>query len=74
MKDFFTDDERRLSCMRLLCFLVVLAVLGVWLWGNAVAGQYVPLGYAEAGLIGPACGGKAAQGYFASGRPGRFEP
>lgn len=67
MKDFFLDDERRCSCMRLMCFIASAAVLCMWLWGNIRAGQYVPLGYAEAGVLVAACGGKAVHGYFEYG-------
>jgi hypothetical protein len=65
--DFFLDDAGRRSCMRLLCFVATLGVLGVWVWGNARAGCYVPLGYAESGLLAALCGGKALQGYFEYG-------
>ncbi|MDR2745682.1 MAG: hypothetical protein LBB66_10905 [Desulfovibrio sp.] len=64
---FLVDDEGELSCMRLMCLLVDVSVLGVWIWGNIKAGQYVPLGYAEAGLLGAAHGGKALQGRFEYG-------
>lgn len=65
--EFFKDDAGEFSCMRLLAFVVVLAVLAMWVWGNITAGQYVPLGYGEAGIIGAAVSGKAAQGYFEYG-------
>lgn len=69
MKQFFVDDTGAFSCMRLMCFLVAVAVLGTWVWGNIQAGHYVPLGYAEAGLLGAAHGCKAAQGRFEYGWP-----
>lgn len=65
--EFFKDDGGALSCMRLLVFAVTLIVLAVWIWGNLRAGQYVPLGASEAGIIGAAVGGKAAQSYFEYG-------
>lgn len=65
--DFFKDDVGELSCMRLMCLVVTLAVLVVWIWGNWRAGGYVPLGYAEAGLLSAAHGCKAAQGRFEYG-------
>lgn len=65
--DFFLDDEGRSSLMRLMCFLVTLAVVSVWLWGNIRSGEYLPLGYAESGLLSALCGSKAAQGYFEYG-------
>ena len=67
VKDFFLDDEGRSSSMRLMCFLVTVLILAVWLWGNISSGQYIPLGYAESGLLGTLCGGKALQGYFEYG-------
>ena len=67
LAQFFKDDAGEFSCMRLMAFVVVLVVLIVWIWGNLKAGQYVPLGNAEAGLIGSAVLGKAAQGYFEYG-------
>lgn len=67
LKQFFHDDAGALSCMRLLCFAVTVAVLAVWIWGNWRAGLYVPLGYAEAGLLGAAHGCKALQGRFEYG-------
>ena len=67
LKDFFLDDEGRCSLMRLMCFLVTLSVLALWLWGNLRAGQYLPLGYAESGLLASLGGGKALQGYFEYG-------
>jgi hypothetical protein len=53
--------------MRLMCLCVTVSVLAVWIWGNVRAGQYVPLGYAEAGLLGAAHGGKALQSRFEYG-------
>ena len=64
LRDFFLDDEGRASCMRLLCFMVSLAILFAWLWGNLRSGQYVPLVYAEAVLLAAARGGQAVQGYY----------
>ena len=65
MRDFlrgiFLDDEGCPSCMRLLAFVVVVVVLGVWGFSILRAGAYVPMGYAEAGLVGAAIGGKAWQ-------------
>ena len=65
--EFFKDDDGAFSCMRLLAFIVTMTVLVVWVWGNMRAGQYVPLGFAEAGAVSAAVGGKAAQGYFEYG-------
>ena len=67
MRDFFLDDAGRSSLMRLMCFLVTFAVIGLWLWGNVRVGHYLPLGYAESGLLASLCGGKALQGYFEYG-------
>ncbi len=64
---FFKDDSGEYSCMRLLSFIVVVFVLGLWAWGNVAAGQYVPLGLGESGIITAAVGSKAAQGYFEYG-------
>jgi hypothetical protein len=64
---FLRDDAGELSCMRLMCLLVTVSVLAVWVWGNLTSGQYVPLGYAEAGLLGGAHGAKALQGRFEYG-------
>jgi len=58
--------------MRLMAFVVVLLVLIVWIWGNLQAGQYVPLGYSEAGIITAAVGGKAIQSRF-EGMAGRYD-
>lgn len=67
MSEFFRDDAGELSCMRLMVFFVDAVVLGIWIWANIKAGHYVPLGYAEAGIICANHGGKAAQGYFEYG-------
>lgn len=67
LKDFFLDDESRSSLMRLMCFLVTLTILLLWVWGNIRTGAYLPLGYAESGLLAALCGGKAMQGYFEYG-------
>lgn len=64
---FFVDDAGECSCMRLIAFLVLVVVLGLWVWGCITAGTYVPLGYAEAGLLGSAIGGKAVQARFEYG-------
>lgn len=69
LMQFFKDDAGEFSCMRLMCALVTLAVLGVWIWGNLSSGEYVPLGYAEAGLLSAAHGCKAMQGHFEYGTP-----
>ena len=61
MRGFFMDDAGDLSCMRLTVFVVTISVLGMWVWGNFAAGQYVPLGTSEAGLLGAAYGCKAWQ-------------
>ena len=65
--DFFKDDDGALSCMRLMAFMVTAVVLAMWVWGNLKAGHYVPMGFAEAGAVGAAHSGKAAQGYFEYG-------
>lgn len=65
--EFFRDDYGEYSCMRLMCMLVDVVVLGLWIWGNVRAGQYVPLGPYEAGLLGAAHGCKAVQGKFEYG-------
>lgn len=62
LKQFLVDDEGCLSCMRLMCLLVDVIVLGIWAWANIKSGQYVSMGYAEAGLIGVAHGCKHLQG------------
>jgi hypothetical protein len=51
---------------------VTAAVLAVWVWGNISAGQYVPLGHAEAGLLGAVHGGKALQTRFELGSSGGY--
>jgi hypothetical protein len=58
---FFLDDAGDPSCMRLLALFITLAVLGVWIGGNIAAGQYVPLGKAEAALLAAGIGGKVIQ-------------
>ena len=63
MRGFFMDDAGDFSCMRLMCFLVTLVVLALWVWGNISAGHYIPLGYAEAGLLGASHGCKAWQSH-----------
>ncbi len=55
--------------MRLVTAVITLAVLGMWIWGCLHAGHYIPLGYAEAGIIGAAQGAKAAQARFEYGAP-----
>lgn len=67
LAEFFKDDEGEFSCMRLMTFLVDVIVLSLWVWANLKAGHYVPLGYAEAGLISVNHGSKALQGGFEYG-------
>ncbi len=69
LRQFFEDDAGALSSMRLMAFLSFVVVLGVWVWGNITSGQYVPLGYAESGVITSAIIGKAAQARFEYGMP-----
>jgi hypothetical protein len=61
---FFKDDYGDYSCMRLAVFMVITTVLLVWGIGCFIAGYYIPLGYAEAGIISSAIFGKAAQDYI----------
>lgn len=56
--------------MRLVVFLVLVFVLALWAWGCFTAGRYIPLGYAEAGIISSAIAGKAVQARFEYGLPG----
>lgn len=72
MAQFFQDDQGQFSSMRIMAFVVVTLVLAVWVWGNIQAGQYVSLGYSEAGIITAAVGGKAIQSRF-EGMPGRYD-
>jgi len=74
IRQFFVDDAGELSCMRLLCFMVDVTVLGMWVWGCLKAGQYIPLGYDAAGLLGAAHGTKAAQARFEYGGPSGIAP
>ncbi len=67
LSQFFRDDAGEFSCMRLVTALITLTVLGMWIWGCLKAGHYIPLGYAEAGIIGAAQGAKAAQARFEYG-------
>ena len=64
---FFKDDVGEFSCMRLLVFLTSAVVLGVWVWGNYRAGQYLPLGPYESALLGVSHGSKAAQAHIEYG-------
>lgn len=68
-RQFFVDDAGECSCMRLMTFLVLLFVLALWAWGCFMAGTYIPLGYAEAGIISSAIAGKAVQARFEYGLP-----
>lgn len=68
--DAFCDHTGGTSAMRIMAVLVCLVVLGAWITGMVVAGHYIPLGWAEAGLIGGACGAKAAQSRFELGSGG----
>ena len=60
LAQFFQDDVGAYSCTRLLSFIVVAVELSVWIWGNIQAGQYVPMGTANAGIISAAILGKVA--------------
>lgn len=68
--DAFCDHSGGVSTMRIMTVLVCMLVLGAWVTGMIVAGHYIPLGWAEAGLIGGACGAKAAQSRFELGSGG----
>lgn len=61
---FFVDDVGEPSCMRLLCFAVVTAVLGIWVLGNIQAGTYQPMGTVDGGLVGVALSAKSLQTRF----------
>lgn len=68
--DAFCDHSGGVSAMRIMAVLVCVIVLGAWITGMIVAGHYIPMGWAEAGLIGGACGAKAAQSRFELGSGG----
>lgn len=68
--DAFCDHTGGVSSMRIMSVLVCVIVLGAWIMGMVAAGHYIPLGVAEAGLIGMACGAKAAQSRFELGSGG----
>ncbi|WP_035066687.1 hypothetical protein [Nitratidesulfovibrio termitidis] len=68
--DAFCDHSGGTSAMRIMAMLVCVIVLGAWIVGMLAAGRYIPLGWAEAGLIGGACGAKAAQSRFELGGNG----
>ena len=70
LRRFFVDDAGECSYMRLMAFLVLLFVLALWAWGCFMAGTYIPLGYAEAGIISSAIAGKAVQARFEYGLSG----
>ena len=74
MRQFFVDDAGECSCMRLMTFLVLLFVLALWAWGCFMAGTYIPLGYAEAGIVSSAIAGKAVQARFEYGLSGNNTP
>ena len=50
--ELLQDDDNYLSCMRLMCLLVDVVVLGVWVMQNVKSPVPVPMGLNEAGLIG----------------------
>lgn len=66
----FEDDVGAISFMRVFGAMTLLIVLGVWVWGNARAGAYVPLGGYEAGIITAVIAGKAVQARFEYGHQG----
>jgi len=68
--DAFCDHSGGTSAMRIMAVLVCVIVLGAWIVGMLAAGRYIPLGWAEAGLIGMACGAKATQSRFELGSGG----
>lgn len=68
--DAFLDHQGGVSVMRILSFLVSFVVLGVWIAFMFVEGGYIPLGWAEAGLIGLVSSAKAAQSRFELGQGG----
>lgn len=68
--DAFCDHSGGISVMRIMSFLVCVVVLGLWVAFCFIEGRYIPLGWAEAGLIGAACGAKAAQSRFELGSAG----
>lgn len=68
--DAFCDHSGGVSAMRIMSFLVCVVVLGLWVAFCFIEGRYIPLGWAEAGLIGAACGAKAAQSRFELGSTG----
>lgn len=74
LKQFFVDDAGELSCMRLLCMLTAVTILGLWVTANIVSlvqtGQNVALGAEEAKLLMAAIGGKVLQSRFENGPSG----
>lgn len=62
-RGFVEDGAGDLSLMRLMMMVVVLVVLGVWVWGCIAAGRYIPLGSTEGAVIAAAFGGKSAQSW-----------
>ena len=63
----FLDEWGDVSCIRLVSLFVCMVVLGVWVLFMFIEGRYIPLGYAEAGLIAGAVGAKALQSRFELG-------
>ena len=66
----FLDECGDVSCIRLISILICVVVLGVWVTFMFIEGRYIPLGYAEAGLISGAVGAKALQSRFELGGQG----
>ncbi len=68
--DAFLDHKGGVSAMRITTVIICLVILGSWLAFMIVEGRYIPLGYAEAGLLGAATGAKAVQSRFELGGGG----
>lgn len=66
----FLDQKGGVSSMRIITVLICFIILGIWVTFMFIEGKYIPLGYAEAGLIGAAAGAKAAQSRFELGSSG----
>lgn len=62
----FLSNNGNVSSMRIVTVLTCFIVLGTWITFMFIEGRYIPLGYAEAGLIGAAAGAKAIQSKFES--------
>ena len=62
--DYFKDDGKRQSSMRLVWALVTLTIFGVWAYLSIITRKFIDFTVGDSTLIGLLFGGKVGQKYI----------